>query len=263
MNAPMKWYAIGAVVVGSVLLQGCGGEPETAAGTTTAVVTGWGEPDLMGVWKAQKLGARPGQDTFNLAQLEGLYRPDARARMTQVSAKDDPAQRCFPTAFPRSAALGWPIQILQRPGLLFVFNEAYHTQRIIPTDGRRHTSGDMLAPLFQGDPAGHWEGETLVVDVLSFNGETWLAGGEDKPTATSSGVWPTSDALHVVERWRRVDADTLEYQARVEDPNMLTGAWETPTVTFTRQPKDWIDAVKCRTDDPKVPPSAYLSQFGR
>ena len=68
-----------------------------------------------------------------------------------------------------------------------------------------------------------WEGDTLIVDVTSFNGKIWLADGADKPTPTSTGGWFTSEALHVVERWCRVDLDTLEYQATVEDPKVLTG----------------------------------------
>ena len=264
--------AVGVFVFVSALL---GAQTGTAAGGATpagTARTGWGEPDLTGVWLAPKLGARSGQDTFNLRQLERLYRPEGRAKMTKLSAQDDPTLHCVPPAFPRAAMLGWPIQIIQTPGFLTVFNEAFHTFRIIPTNGRKHLGPDFLYPVYFGDPTGHWEGETLVVDVLSFNGETWLAGAEDKPTTTSRGVWPTSDAQHIVERWRRVDADTLEYQARVEDPQMLTGPWETPKVIFRRQPLDRIDEVKCMVKPlksasggtfPPVPPAAYLNQFGR
>lgn len=223
----------------------------------------WGEPDLTGVWKGQKLGATPDQDAFNLTQLEVLYRPEGRAKMTQMSGDADPTLRCFPPSFPHAMALGWPIQIVQTPGMMFVFTEAFHTFRNVPTDRRPHLSEDLLAPMFMGDSTGHWEGDTLVVDVVSFNGETWLAGGQDKPTKTSTGVWRTSDAMHVVERWRRVDAETVEYQARVEDPNMLTGAWDTPTIVFTLEPVDTIQEVKCLVDDPGAPAPVYLEQFGR
>jgi hypothetical protein len=94
-------------------------------------------------------------------------------------------------------------------------------------------------PSFLGHSAGHWEGDTLVVDVTGFNGKTWLqsnAGGG----ADLKGGWMTSDALHEVERWRLLDVDTLEYQATIEDPKVLTGPWTTPKYLLKRAPPDVI-----------------------
>ena len=251
---------IGMIAVGAAVLVG----PEAVVGQDEAVDsastrTPWGEPNLAGVWRAAPLGARSGSEPFDLATLEGLYTPEARARMEQLSAQDDPTLRCAPPAFPRAAMLGHPIQIIQRPGFAFVLTEAYPVYRIIPTTGRPHTETRYLYPTYMGDSTARWEGDTLVVDVISFNGEAWLAGPEDRPTDASTGVWLTSDAMHVVERWRRVDADTLEYQATVEDRNSLTGPWETPTVTFERQPVDRIDEVFCQQDDR---PETYLERLG-
>jgi len=221
--------------------------------------TEWGEPDLAGVWKATSLGAASGRDTFDLATLEGLYTPEARAQMTDLSAEDDPTMRCAPPAFPRAAMLGHAVQIIQSPGFAFVFTEAYPVFRSIPTTGRPHTAEQYLYPTFMGDSTARWEDDTLVVDVISFNGEGWLASSQDKPTNTSTGIWLSSDALHVVERWRRIDADTLEYQATVEDPQMLTSSWESPTVTFERQSVDRIEEVICRPEDG---PETYLTRLG-
>ena len=255
---------VGAVVVGAALWVGVrqtARENEGAADGAGSVVapTSWGEPDLTGVWKGEPLGARSGRDTFNLAQLEGLYTPEARARMTRLSAKDDPTLRCAPPAFPRAAMLGHQIQIIQRPGFAFVFTEAYPVFRIIPSTGRPHTSEHYLFPNHMGDSAARWEGDTLVVDVMSFNGEGWLASAEDRPTAASPGVWPTSTAMHVVERWRRVDADTLEYRATVEDSQTLTMPWDTPAIRFKRQPVDRIEEALCRPEDG---PETYLTRLG-
>jgi hypothetical protein len=230
-----------------------------AGGGSTVAPTQWGEPDLTGVWKGDARGANAGRDTFNLTALEGLYTADARARMKAMSAGDDPTMRCAPPAFPRAAMLGHAVQIIQSPGFAFVFTEAYPVVRIIPTTGRPHTSEQYLFPTHMGDSTARWEGDTLVVDVLSFNGEGWLASGQDKPTNASPGVWPTSPAMHVIERWRRVDADTLEYQARVEDPQTLAMPWETPTVTFKRQSVDKIDEALCRPEDG---PATYLARLG-
>ena len=133
--------------------------------------------------------------------------------MTGLSAEDDPTMRCAPPAFPRAAMLGHAIQIIQRPGFAFVFTEAYPVFRTIPTTGRAHTEEQYLYPTHMGDSTARWEGDTLVVDVTSFIGEGWLASPQDRPTNVSTGIWMSSDAMHVVERWRRIDADTLEYQA--------------------------------------------------
>jgi len=118
-------------------------------------------------------------------------------------------------------------------GTMLVLTEYYHAFRIIPTDGSSHPP-DAL-PTYFGDSVARWDGDTLVVDITGFNGKTWLADARDRPTPTSRGAWIHSDALHVVERWRMVNADAIEYQAIVEDPKMLTGPWTAPTVTLRRQ----------------------------
>jgi len=221
--------------------------------------TTWGEPDISGVWQGEALGAASGHDTFNLATLEGLYTADARTRMQALSPTDDPTLRCAPPSFPRAAMLGRPIQIFQKPGFAFILTEAYPSVRSVPTTGRPHTEGQYLYPTYMGDSTAHWDGDTLVVDVIFFNGETWLAGPTDLPTTSSTGAWPTSPDMRVVEHWRRVDADTLEYQATVEDPSMLTAPWETPTVTFKRQMIDRIEEALCRPEDGT---ETYLERLG-
>ncbi len=259
MTVVVGAVAIAALLVGVRMATNENGAAGGATAGSFAARTAWGEPNLAGVWKGEPLGAGSGRDTFNLTTLEGLYKPEARARMKELSAEDDPTMRCAPPAFPRAAMLGHPVQIIQRPGFAFVFTEAYPVFRIIPTTGRPHTSGQYLFPNHMGDSTARWEGDTLVVDVISFNGEGWLASGQDRPTNASTGVWLTSDAMHVVERWRRIDADTIEYQARVEDPQMLTAPWETPTVTLKRQSVDRIEEVLCRPEDG---PATYLTRLG-
>jgi hypothetical protein len=254
MSRRVMAIVAGAAVVGAVLFVGV---RETVQ--EDQALTAWGEPDLTGVWKGEVLGAASGRDTFNLTTLEGLYTSDARARLGQMSATDDPTLDCVPPALPRAAMLGHRLQIIQKPGFAFVFTEAYPTVRIIPTTGRPHTAEQFLFPSHLGDSAARWEGDTLVVDVISFNGEGWLASGQDRPSSASTGVWVTSAAMHVVERWRRVDADTLEYQATVEDPQMLTMPWETPVVIFKRQAVDTIEEALCRPEDG---PETYLARLG-
>ncbi len=99
------------------------------------------------------------------------------------------------------------VLILQVPGYVVVYNEMVHNARIIPTDGRPHGKLRQWA----GDSRGRWEGDTLVVDTINFLRETSLSG--------------SSASTHLVERFRRVDADTVLYEFTVEDPNSYTRPW--------------------------------------
>ncbi len=193
-----------------------------------------GKPDLTGVWTPRG----PGGETERkiLEHLESLYTPAAVKAMGDLGEPDDPILRCLPYGVPRSiASPPWPFQIVQRPGTVVVLTEYYHAFRVIPYgDGLKHA--DDIIPTYFGDSVGRWEGDTFVVDVAGFNDKTWLADARDRPTPASKGRWPHSDALHVVERWRAVDADTLEYQAVIEDPKMLSGPWTTATITARRTP---------------------------
>jgi hypothetical protein len=99
------------------------------------------------------------------------------------------------------------VQILQAPGSVVIINEMVHNARIIPTDGRPHTKFRQ----WTGDSRGRWEGETLVVETINFRRETSLQGS-------------TADT-RLVERFTRIDADTLKYEFTVSDPNSYTQPW--------------------------------------
>jgi hypothetical protein len=99
------------------------------------------------------------------------------------------------------------VQILQAPGYVALVNEMVHNARIVPLDGRPH--GKIRQ--WVGDSRGRWEGDTLVVDTRNFLRETMFSGS----TAN----------LHLVERFTRVDADTLMYEFTVNDPTTWTRPW--------------------------------------
>jgi hypothetical protein len=202
--------------------------------------TSWDKkPDFTGVWRGTKLDGR----AYGLVELDKLYRPDARAKMKALTAQDDPIRHCMPYGYPRVLATAMPFQIVQSVGVMIVLNSHPHLYRHIPIDGRSHT--EDIFPSYQGDSVGRWEGDTLVVDVTAMNGKIWLAGAEDRPTSGGAGGWITSEELHIVERWRMVDADTLEYQAVVEDAQVLTGRWTTPRIVLKRAPIRTIDEGHC------------------
>jgi len=113
-------------------------------------------------------------------------------------------------------ATPFPFQIFQLPDrVLFVFEGATHTWRAVFTDGRKHDPDPN--PTYLGDSIGHWEGDTLVVDVVGFNDRTWL----------DQEGHPHSEKLHVVERYTRQDEYTLHYSATIEDPVAYTKPWTT------------------------------------
>src|SRR6202035_3572092 len=97
-------------------------------------------------------------------------------------------------------------QILQPSGSVLFLYEAFHSFRIVSLSGKPHPSDAIR--MFEGDSKGRWEGDTLVVDVTNQNEKTWfdMAGNFH------------SDALHVVERYTPVDANTIDYRATLEDP---------------------------------------------
>ena len=112
-------------------------------------------------------------------------------------------------------------RIVQIPGYVIIFYEMIHNACIIPLDGRPHLSTGVR--LWDGDPRGHWEGNTLVVDTTNYNNKGWIA--TSAATARIKGI-PQSEALHVVERFTRVDAETINYEVTIDDPNVYTRPWK-------------------------------------
>jgi len=103
-------------------------------------------------------------------------------------------------------------QIVQGRGWVALRNEMIHEARLIPLDGRPHASSTIRT--YMGDSRGHWDGTTLVVDTTNFNGRTGVG-------ANGRAIYH-SDALRVRERFTRTDADTIQYEATIDDPKTWT-----------------------------------------
>jgi len=101
------------------------------------------------------------------------------------------------------------VQLLQFDDHVVIFNEMIHDARIVPLDGRPHAPASIRKWL--GDSRGRWEGNTLVVDTTNFTDRTNFRG--------------TSEQMHLVERFARVDASTLHYEFTVDDPATFTRPW--------------------------------------
>ena len=108
------------------------------------------------------------------------------------------------------------LQLLQTPDHVVIFTEMIHEARIVPLDGRPHLREDMHQWL--GDSRGHWEGDTLVVDTRNFTDKSSFSGG-------LIGRGASGETYHLVERFTRVDAETLLYEFTVEDPTWWTRPW--------------------------------------
>ena len=112
-------------------------------------------------------------------------------------------------------------QIVQTPGYVMIVYEMIHAARIIPIGGRAHLPSSLR--FWDGDSIGRWEGNTLVVDVTNYNGKGWIA--TNAAAGRIKGV-PQSDALHVVERFTRADANTIQYEVTIDDPKVYTAPWK-------------------------------------
>jgi hypothetical protein len=217
-----------------------------------------GHPDLSGVWwRGADIGGRGAGPPAGRAGGPGgggppapppvtfssLYQPWAAAHAKTLADKNDPTVHCLPTAFGTLNVslfdVGGVGQIIQTPKFVVLLSETFHGYQIVPFDGRPHR--DDVPPSYRGDAVGRWDGDTFVVDKTNFTDDTWLSA--------EGRVSFHSDALHTVERYRLVDAKTLEIEATVEDPKVLTKPWVVPKQTLVLAPFDQIIQLACSDDD--------------
>ena len=150
--------------------------------------------------------------------------------------------RCITRGVPGSmfpAGYNNGYQILQTPEYVVILYEMIHDARVIPIDDHPHVGSDIR--LWMGDSRGRWDGHTLVVDTTNFNGRGWIAPGG--AGGRINGI-PLSESLHVVERFTRLDADTIQYVVTVEDPEMYTSQW-TVAMPLTRDQDYQIFEYAC------------------
>jgi hypothetical protein len=141
-------------------------------------------------------------------------KPNVGPRSVSLTETNDPLMQCAPPGVPRVYLIrGEPMEVANIPGRVLMMFEYDHFVRQIFTDGREHPKD--LSPSWMGDAIGKWDGDTLVVDTVGFNDKTWL---------DNDGL-PHSEDLHLVERVRRVNHDTLTIDTTIEDPKAFTKPW--------------------------------------
>jgi hypothetical protein len=166
------------------------------------------------------------------------YTEDARAAAARSDARygvgpyesyldPDTGERCLTdgvTALMWQGPNGGHNRIVQSPGYVTILHEEYRDRRIIPVDGRAHGT----VPQWLGDPIGHWEGDTLVVETTSFL---------DRTNYEWASIWTrASETLRLIERFRRVGEDEMEYTVTVEDPKTFTRPW-TAVIPISKLPE--------------------------
>jgi PKD repeat protein len=216
----------GAAAAGDAALQP--GRPVVSEATMRgpAPRTADGKPDLTGIYIApyhsikvvDEIKLKPGAEKYKVG-------PEYTFSLGEV---------CLPRGVPDTIGEPYPIQIVQTPTQVVILYEAGGYFRVVPIDGRGHPKD--LDPTWMGNSVGHWDGDTLVVDVTGVN---------DK---VSVGEYRHTTAYHLVERFQRTSFDTLKYSATIEDPNVFAQPW-TEVGTFTLHPEWDLQEYICEENN--------------
>jgi hypothetical protein len=207
-----------------------------------------GKPDLNGIWQALNTANWDIQDhparmgpvaalgaAFSVPGGQGVvegneipYLPEALAKKKENSEKwltSDPEIKCYLPGVPRATYMPHPFQIFQTPDYILIAYEFANANRTIYMNTKQKSSP---IDTWMGWSVGHWEGNTLVVDVNSFNDQTWF---------DRAGNFHT-DALHVVERYTPISPDALDYEVTIEDAKVFSRPWKMRMPLYRHLEKD-------------------------
>ena len=205
----------------------------------TLMMAADGPPDIEGTWQPRAGGAAysvlPHAGGFFLGGesktgiVEGgelPYQPWAVEEVKRLTEhmEMDPTGHCHYEGIPHALYFGF--QIIQTPKFIAFLHDNMHARRLVYMDGKPHPQGYSA---WMGDSRGHWEGNTLVVDVADNN---------DKAVFDMAGHFH-SDALHVVERYTLADADHIDYEATIEDPKVFTKPWKIDVILYRHKEKNF------------------------
>ena len=210
-----------------------------------------GKPDLSGVWDHPRVGdmskdvsgrcvgTTPGCSSIGFKDINALLTPFGAAE--NAKPKFDYGVHCLPWGYVRSWGTPYPLEFLQNSNRLAILFEQNNMFHMVPTDGRDHPKN--LDATWMGNSVGKWEGDTLVIDTIGFNGQTWL---DTEPERL------TSDALHVIERISRPDFQHLNYEVTVDDPKMYTKPFKNTRVFVLMKPGAEIMEYSCDENNKEV-----------
>ena len=175
-----------------------------------------GKADLSGVWEPNA-NKYLRDIAIDLKPGEVPFQPWAKTVFDQRAdgshSKEDPDANCLPQGVPKIDAAPAPWKIVQTPRFIVIAYEAFNLWRQIFLDGREVAAD--VNPSWMGYSVGKWDGDTLVVDTKGFNGKAWL----------DQLGRPSTDALHVIERFRRKDFGHMDLEITINDPKAYTKPW--------------------------------------
>jgi hypothetical protein len=207
-----------------------------------------GKPNLQGIWQVRNRAAYDLQDhaarsgmPAGKGVVEGgeiPYQPWAAAKKNENYAKRqtaDPLAQCFMPGVPRIMYMEYPFHIFQTPQQIAITFEWSSVFRLIYTNGKPGPKG---IDFWMGDSRGHWEGDTLVVDVKNHNDKTWfdMAGNFH------------SDAMQLVERYTMTDPDTIQYEVTIQDPKVFTKPWKVTMPLYRQKDMTRILEYQCQAE---------------
>src|SRR5258705_5762249 len=219
-------FAVGTLPADLALAQSTGTAVRAAANARAIPRTPDGKPDLQGIWQAASRAAYDLEDhaaryemPAGRSVVEGdsiPYQPWASAKKREnfeQRATADPLAQCYLPGVPRIMYMEFPFQIFQTRDHIAMTFEWQQVFRLIYTNG---SQSPTPLEFWMGDSRSRWEGDTLTVDVTNHNDRTWFDIAANFH----------SSALHVVERYTMLDADTIRYEAAIEDPKVFTRSWK-------------------------------------
>src|SRR6516162_1085064 len=239
--------ALAAASAASIALDLGAFKAESEAQAIQVRRTGDGKTDFNGIWQAlntanwnlQDHPAGPGV-VVELGALDAVpaglgvvegndipYLPEAAAKRKENFENRltaDPEVKCYLPGVPRATYMPYPFQIVQSSKYILMAYEYASASRIIYMDKAPPNPADS----WMGHSVGHWEGDTLVIDVTGFNDQTWFDRAGDFH----------SDALHVVERYTPRGPDALTYEVTIEDPKVFSHPWKMSMPLYRRLEKN-------------------------
>ncbi len=224
-----------------------------------------GHPDFSGRWYPNKSGkmlqgaypvdpdAMSQFDAKQAAEPPPVFKQGVPAKYTRTVAYGDCDQAGTPSVMLEQLVQHAPLEIMQTAGKIALMYEYPLDVRMIYTNGRQHPKDPD--PTFNGDSAAHWEGDTLVVDVIAIDPRLRIITGTGGGNGTGAGFqWFGSEKQHVVERFSRPSKNYLVYQVTIEDPVVLAKPWSSaPRVWSLAAPDDeWSEVFCTHNEEPAV-----------
>ena len=245
-----------SMVIVAAFLTGLLFVPHTAAGQSSVPKANDiprlpnGKPDFNGIWDHPRVadvtkdGKGCGSYTPGCTQKGAgalQFTESGLAVWKDEEHRFDYSGHCLPWGYTRAWQVEYPVEIVQTPERMAILFESNNIFHVVHTDGSQHPKN--LEPTWMGHSIGWYEGDTLVIDTIGFNGKTWIDTIEH----------PSSDALHVTEHIHFIDPQHLAYNVTWEDPKTYTKPIQNTRVLSRMKPGDELMEYWCMENNRDLP----------